>query len=322
MNRPFSIDLEQLQDGLATVASQAELIRGGAKVLKYLSTRQEGDLEGLDFNYEGIHLFPSVSLFHIHLALVTVNLHNLLRGGVALYDRDRQPTFVRVSGTDLPEHFQWASVHGVKEGEETFYWTSTVELARLIIAIEEFIAMAEDLGLEDLQHLPDMPCIERVNYQQIKDNLPNLSAFVLALSGYMMTFLQGDDGGFVDYYTMDMDLEDASRSLRTQVLAMHALTTSYRRVQNAEMKTAVLRSFRYTTEHLFDSHSGFYVTSEGGSESPDLLLTIDILRLLYRMDTLFERENIYVRNDLRNLRTRWVSSLDQQLAPLKVALSD
>ena len=345
------IDLEQQDTMVATVRSQAELIRGASKILKYLSYDPQilGDM-GL-IEYDGVPLFPFSHVFQLPLAIATLNLHNLFRRGAVFYD-DPQGPF----STELPENFVWSAVYDVIEEDSlylnplpsdlqdiedenlseditidpslqediinensTAYVVKTADLARLILAIEEFISMAQDL--DDLQNLSDLSCMDRENHHLAQNSIELFSDFNNSLGAFLMAKLQKEDGSFVDHYTILQDTQSSTRSLESQIQAMHALIALYERVENEQIRTSVFQAFNYTMTHLLNNGSeSFYIVAEGSDEKPNIRLTTDVFRLLYRMDVLLEND-IYLRNELRSLRRRWTRLYVEDIMHLEIALT-
>ena len=85
----FDIDLEAMHQEpmVSTVLSQAEIIRGAAKALRYFrpDALTEFTLGMGSERYESEVIFPVTSLFNLHLALAAVNLNNLGSTGAYLF---------------------------------------------------------------------------------------------------------------------------------------------------------------------------------------------------------------------------------------------
>lgn len=321
---PFDIDLEQTHQRptVSTVTSQAEMIRGAAKVLRYLRPDQlNAFTEGLgDEKYEGEDIFPRDSMFNLHLAIAAINLINLSRRGVTVYNADMESTSIHnIIGEDVPDGTFFASVHDVVEYEDNYPRAKTADIAGLMIALEEFIVLAKDLNLEDMYLIGE----ESLSYyRQIKEGIALLNTLSLGLITFMISKLQREDGSFVSQYSIeDQSLQDQEPlSFDVQLQAMRALIATYKRTGGDTLKASVLRSFHQINERLFEKDRGFYVALEGSDQSPNLRLTTDFFRLLFEMDVLLDEDEINLKEELNHLRHKWISDFARDLQDVKESL--
>ena len=322
---PFDIDLEQThrQPMVSTVIAQAELIRGASKVLRYLRPDQITSflLDMGNIDYEGEAIFPPASLFNLHLAIVAVNLINLRRRGITIYDQDMNPTFIHtMTDSDMPDGTLYASIQDVMEGDESFPYISTIDLARFLIALDELISIAENLSLEGLP-AEESYCDTRKYIAQIKDNVDLLNTLSMGLGFLMVGQMQRQDGSFASQYDVHgRTLTDQPASLEVQVQAMQALIRLYKRSGGFNLKGAVIKSFNYSSNKLFNPDLGFYVNFEGSDQQPSLRLTTDLLHTLYQIEPLIEEDAPQKARQLRQIRQHLISDFIQDLTPLDTAL--
>ena len=331
-DQAFTVDLEKTQEGdmRSSVLSQAELVRGASKILKYLrpdrsnSYDEDGGMGQLNI-LDNI-LFPKLSLFNLHFGIAGVSLTNLKKAGTYIYRIERSPIFCSNCDT---EGALMASVHDVFEADSFINATlddvRTTDIARLMIAIEEFIPIFEDLDNNQIENISD---IDRESYKLVTDNLDTLETLNLGLHFFITRRLQKEDGCFFNSYNIESQAVDDTIFLDTQVQAMLALTDFYRKSrevvegdgpQGLALQGSILRAFNCLTERLFDRQNGFYVVQEGTNQRPHLRLTTDLLRLLYKLDIVFANR-INERQELDQLRAQWTQSYISQLEPLENGL--
>lgn len=331
-NQAFTVDLEKTQEEsmASSVLSQAELVRGASKILKYLrpdrpnSYDEDGGMGQLGIL--GNVLFPKLSFFNLHFGIAGVNLTNLKKAGIYVYEIEGSPIYM--SEWD-GEGALMASVHDIFEAD-SFIGAAlddvrTTDMARLMIAIEEFIPIFEGLDNDRIENISDT---DRQNYKLVTDNLDTLRTLNLGLHFFITTRLQREDGCFVNSYNIKSQNVDDTIFLDTQVQAMLALTDFYRQSrelvegdgpQGLALQGSILRAFNCLTEKLFDRQNGFYIAQEGTNQRPHLRLITDILRLLYKLDIVFA-DQINEGRELAGLRTQWTQAYISQLGPLRDAL--
>lgn len=311
---PFDIDLTLPRgEGMSfTVASQAELIRGASRVLREIRPNQDV-LFPLDIGlsgYDEIFIVPSV--FNLHLVIARLFLEGVRKQNVVFYNLQEEPH--QVVGQTWPDGI--ASVHDILDGQQVLD-IKTVDMARLIRAIEDLIKVAQGLDLESLEEREDLSCMDKEVYRQFKESVLDFGHLSLALGEFMMSRLQREDGHFIEHLFIESPIPAPTRHfLEAQVQAVSALTDLYVRVKREDLKVSAVKGFNYITGNLFDPEDG-YVVMEGSMERPNLRVTTDLLRLLFQIESLLEGSDIYLRARLRTLRQRWVSNFAEEIAFLR-----
>ena len=358
--KAFAVDLANTQQGnmISTVASQAELVRGASKILHYLrpdklssydetmgilnlATGTDND-QTVGGGSTGINqsLFPKSSFFNLHLGIAGIVLVNLRRNGIFIHTLEGES----VTGNAFEAGQEGVtpllvSVHNVEEENYASLDSKvkTIDMARLMMATEEFMSAVKDLDKIDT---PSLSEFSRRSYKTVTDGAIQLREVILGLHFSMMIELQREDGCFVETHDIvesrDIkasggvyDVQDNSRIfLDTQIQALLALTRFYRRsLEEAEsdgpqagaLKISILEGFNCLTEKLFSSQNQFYVLEEGTDQRPSLRITTDILRLLYKLDFVVSDHTDW-RQELNDLRTHWTEIYIEQLEPIKNAL--
>ena len=358
--RAFAVDLASTQQGnmLSTVASQAELIRGASKILHYLrpdkpssydetmgilnlaigtdNDQAEASATGIDQS-----LFPKSSFFNLHLGVAGIVLTNLRRNGILIHTLEGES----VSGNEFQVGQEGVtplliSVHDVEEeGNVLENEVKTIDIARLMIAIEEFVLAVKGL---DKINTPNLSEFSRRSYKTTSDGATQLKEVILGLHFSMIVELQREDGCFVTNHNIVesrniksnggvYDIENDSKILLdTQVQSLLALTRFYKRsMEEAEaepdgpqggvLKRSILKGFSCLTEKLFNSQNQFYVLEEGTNQRPSLRITTDILRLLYKLDFVVSDHANWMQ-ELSDLRTHWTEVYIEQLESIRNAL--
>ena len=363
--RAFAVDLEATQQGgdmFSTVVSQAEMIRGASKVLSYLRPDRLSDYDGTmgllnlssdtasDIDQEegdvsttnGINqsLFPKPSFFNLHLGIAGIVLTNLIRDGILIHTLEGESIF----GNKFEDGQEGVtpllvSVYNVREGNDTLdNEVKTVDIARLMIAVEEFMLATEDI---DKINTPNLSEFSRKSYETVSDGINKLREVNLGFHFSMMLELQREDGCFVDARNIVEshkaksngvqydDQDDGKILLDTQIQALLALTRFYKRSmedvqpdgpQGGKLKRSILKGFNCITEKLVDSQNNFYVVEEGMDQRPSLRLTTDFLKLLYELDFVISGHDDWMER-LNDLRIRWIDSYIEQLGPLTSSFS-
>ena len=111
------------------------------------------------------------------------------------------PTFIHtmIDNSDVPEGTYFASVHDVVEGEDHFPYVRTLDMARLMIAINEFVSIAEEIQMEDISEDPAF-CYAKKYIMEVKDSMELLHTVSYGLNFFMVSKLQREDGSFVSQY--------------------------------------------------------------------------------------------------------------------------
>ena len=357
----FSIDLEATRQSpmLSTVASQAEMIRGASKILSYLrpdrltsydvtmgllnlASGSDQEEEG-DVSANGIDqaLFPKSSFFNLHLGIAGIVLTNLRRDGILIHTLEGESVLGNEFGEDQEGVTPLlVSVYDVIEGNQSGNnndEVKTIDIARLMIAIEEFMLAVKDVDKIDT---PDLSEFSRKSYKTVSEGVDKLKEANLGFHFSMMIELQREDGCFVnshniveshnaksngvEYHTQN----DDKILLDTQVQVLLALTRFYKRSmeeagptsgpQGGRLKRSILRGFNCITENLFDDNH-FYVVEEGTNQKPSLRLATDFLRLVYKLDVIIEGDDDWMQK-LNDIRNDWTGVYIEQLESLKNAL--
>ena len=356
----FSVDLEATRRSrmLSTVASQAEMIRGASKILSYLrpdrltsydvtmgslnlASDTDQEEEG-DVSANGIDqaLFPKASFFNLHLGIAGIVLTNLRRDGILIHTLEGESVLGNEFGEDQEGVTPLlVSVYDVIEGNQSGNnndEVKTIDIARLMIAIEEFMLAVKDV---DKINTPDLSEFSRKSYKTVSEGVDKLKEANLGFHFSMMIELQREDGCFVnshniveshnaksngvEYHTQN----DDKILLDTQVQVLLALTRFYKRSmeeagpngpQGGRLKRSILRGFNCITEKLFDDNH-FYVVEEGTNQKPSLRLATDFLRLVYKLDVIIEGHDDWMQK-LNDIRNDWTGVYIEQLESLKNAL--
>ena len=354
-DQAFKIDLKKTQQEgkkmTSSALSQAELIRGASKILKYLRPDKRNDYdknEGMgQLEIMENTLFRKLSFFNLHFGITGVLLTNLQKTGIYVYKIDELP--IHIAEWDGKDALK-ASVHDIVEADNFTNALSdnvkTIDMARLMIAVEEFIPIFEELDIDQIEsncisELSDQvnhtdidltSCIvldeDRKNYKMVTDSLETIKTLNLGLHSFITTKLQRDDGCFINSYNVKSETNDGMILLDTQIQTMLALTDYYRNSregiktdgpQSGSLQGSILKGFNCLTKKLFDSQNAFYIIQEGTNQRPHLRLTTDILRLFYKLDVVFA-DRVNEKQELAQMRTQWTQAYIEQLEFLKNAL--
>ncbi len=334
-DKPFTVDLEKMQEPmLATAIAQAEMIRGASKMLVYLRPDRQNDYnEGMGqiTVTEQVKevVFPKLSVFNLHLGIAGVNLINLQRQGLNIYDLSGQATDVRQwdweaiaeDGSENPKALM-ASIHDVREGVHSILnHIDTINMARLMMANEEFIHAVKDLDTENIDNISQ---IDRNNYKKVSDGIIQLRKLNLGLKFFITTKLQKEEGCFVDNYDVQTKRSGHTMSFDTQVQTLMALVQFYKEAmeiteengpQGYLLKTSILNAFNCLQEKFFDRENLYYVARQGEDERANLREITDFLRLLYKLEVIVENE-ADIKQSLDDLRSSLILIYIRQITPL------
>lgn len=240
--------------------------------------------------FSNVQVFPKHAFVNLTIALATAPIRGLTKLNTNLYLFDLNDSeLVNWAEKGMPDQggdspIAFAAITDIINQVHSRV-TSSEDLARFILAIDEFLSATE--GIENTQATVINPPFvkEKENLNSLLEGRRLLKLMVAGVSNILTSRLQDKDGGMWDYFDLDKKevvREERGRSLKTQLYVIEALLKNYELWGGRGAHLAALESYHFINNALFDENMGVYraYEKEGdlGLRPQDYLQLIRVLK--------------------------------------------
>jgi hypothetical protein len=264
---------------VSSVRAQAEVIRGSAQMLKYLSDwRAPNDFDkGMGKEkFSEIDIFPKHALVNLAVGLVTAPIRGLQHEGTPLrlfnlagteikdWVKDGLPDPNDPSRSTDPSRqvIQAAITDLLPNGKSDT--VKALDMAYFIVAIDEFLEATN--GIENTKASVINP-----REKKVKENLEStikgrrlLRLMMFAMSNFLLSRMQDQDGGFWSEYSLVSNevSKNKPRELEVQLAVIRALLRVYEQWESEGALVSAVESYYFMNQSLWNEGSAFYKVTE------------------------------------------------------------
>lgn len=271
----------------SSIRGQSEIIRGAAYMLNYFSDwRGPNDFDaGMGKEtFSEINIFPKSALVNLAVAAMTTPIRGLQKENsplklfnvlgnemlgwakTGLPDPDNIDPNLSEMEKAQRQIIQAAIVDLLSSGPSSI--VKTKDVADFIIAVDEFLKATNGIELTKASVINPPQKTVKENMEAILKGRKLLKMVMFAMSNFMITRVQAEDGGFWDEYDLSSkQAQKTSRHLETQLSAIDALIRVYGQWGGEGAAVAAVESYYYMNQKLWNTDTNFYKSTEEGSDS-------------------------------------------------------
>jgi hypothetical protein len=262
----------------SSVSSQAELLRGFSKQIKFHRDWEHNTFDevlgsikidevipeaprgAIDYS-----LFPKDVVFTLAVGGAGGILQNIIRNlspAFLILDKNEilwGNDYLKISEGKISTVAAMVNIENGKRGEQI----RTADIAKFIIAVDEFLEATD--GIEKTKS-PVLNAVDENGksiLEQVSEARRYLRLFQMGLTNFLVYYAQNKDGSFSSSFHLGKSLARESNLiyLQDQVLAIQALNRTSKRLNLPLFRWAALDGFYFLNKKMWDAKSQFYTKS-------------------------------------------------------------